>query len=170
MLLWVAALKNLQLPQQVSCRPCQGQANEDNMIMGMYSKAVCCKNYINTGLGILSPEKQLQWHKGSCMEGSLFNSANSWILLGKIYLSDFVKTFLFHKNRLRILGMEYQSTWIEIGGYVRENNLWHNNFTDIKPLALNLKEKFLHFSSLKLPVLDDGGCGLEFQSSDELRV
>lgn len=57
------------------------------------------------------------------MEGSLFNSANSRILLGKIYLSDFVKTLLFHKNRLRILGMGYQSTWIEIGGYVRENNL-----------------------------------------------
>lgn len=110
----MAALKNLQLPQQVSCRPCQGQANGDNMIMDIHSKAMKLRN-------LKSRKTQIQRHKGSCMECSIFNSASSRILLRKICLSGFVKTLLLNENRM--LGMEYQSSWIEIGGYVGENNL-----------------------------------------------
>lgn len=91
-----------------SNRPGRGQANEDYMILEIYSKATYCKNCINTGLGILSPWRLTSSHIGLlCMACSIFNSANSWTLFMKRFRIAYIFLHLSKSHYLMKINSEY---------------------------------------------------------------
>lgn len=100
-----------------------------------------CKNCSNTGVG-MSKKVHIKFCR---VKHAVFNSANLWTVLMKAFKAENLLLFLSKPHCLRKIKLEYLG-WsirhhliVRLGGYMKEN-LQHNNVTEIKILALNVKE------------------------------